>query len=55
MNVQAHVETLTRKHAEIESIIAQENARPNPDLVRISELKRRKLDLKDKLSQLQHH
>ncbi len=51
MSYESHLASLEKKHAEIERIIAQKTRRPNPHELKISELKRRKLWLKDKLSQ----
>lgn len=50
MSAQTHVESLNRKHAEIENVIAQEELRPQPDTVRLSELKKQKLRLKEELT-----
>jgi len=49
MNIDAHVETLNAKHAEIEKIIAREEHRPIPDTLRLGELKKRKLRLKEEM------
>ena len=50
MAVSAHVETLQQKHTTLESLIAQELRRPNPDQTRLAELKKQKLHIKDTLS-----
>ena len=50
MNINAHVESLNAKHAEIEKIIAAEEHRPSPDSLKIGELKRKKLRLKEELA-----
>jgi hypothetical protein len=50
MTVQTHVESLTAKHAEIEDIIAREEHRPNPDTIRLMNLKRQKLRLKEEMA-----
>ena len=44
-----HVETLRAKHAALEREIDQEMHRPLPNEARLTELKRRKLRLKDEL------
>lgn len=44
---QAHVAAIESKHARLEDRIAQEMTRPAPDEVLVSDLKRRKLSLKD--------
>ncbi|MEM7441829.1 MAG: YdcH family protein [Pseudomonadota bacterium] len=46
------IETLRARHADLESQIAEEFHRPHPDDIRISELKREKLKLKDEITRL---
>lgn len=46
---QAYTESLNKKHATLESAIAAEEIRPHPDDVRLRQLKREKLKLKDRL------
>lgn len=55
MNLQAHVESLTAKHAEIEEIIAREEHRPCPDTLRLAQLKKQKLRLKEEMTRLVRH
>lgn len=50
MNNNPHAETLNARHAEIEKVIAREEHRPKPDSLKLSQLKRRKLKLKEELS-----
>lgn len=50
----AHVQALASKHANLERIIAQEISRPSPDSLRIAELKRRKLQIKERLRKSGH-
>ncbi len=50
MTQQAHVQALAEKHAALERIIAEEINRPSPDSLRIAELKRRKLKLKEEMN-----
>ena len=45
----AHLNALENKHAELESQIAMEEARPAPDDVKLHTLKRQKLRLKDEI------
>jgi hypothetical protein len=45
------LDTLNDKHATLERAIEEENQRPYPDDVRLSELKREKLRIKDAI----HH
>ncbi len=47
-----HIEALRMKHAELEALINEEEKRPSPDDIRIHELKREKLRIKDELA---HH
>lgn len=54
MSHDAHVQALADKHANLERIIAQEINRPAPDTLRIAELKRRKLQLKEKIRGISH-
>ncbi|MFQ5347880.1 MAG: DUF465 domain-containing protein [Alphaproteobacteria bacterium] len=50
MTQQAHVQALAEKHATLERIIAEELTRPSPDSLRIAELKRQKLKIKEEMS-----
>lgn len=45
-----HFNVLQSKHAGLERRIAEERARPSPDEVLLTELKRRKLRLKEELA-----
>ncbi len=47
-----HIESLKTKHAELETLIAQETARPQPDNSMVAGLKKQKLRIKDELSRL---
>ena len=49
---ESEIETLRAKHRELDEALAEENRRPYPDSVRIGDLKRRKLRLKDDIAQL---
>lgn len=49
----SHISALQSKHAGLERQIAAEMARPSPDDNLLMELKRRKLRIKEELSQ--HH
>jgi hypothetical protein len=55
MAVVDHIEQLKSKHAELEQLIAQENARPRPDDALVSDLKKQKLRIKDELTKLAPH
>lgn len=51
----AQVEDLSSKHAALDALIDEEEHRPHPDEIRLHELKKEKLRLKDQLAgHLQH-
>lgn len=52
MSISEHVAQLTEKHHRIEKEIQMELASPSADHVRISELKRQKLRIKEKIAML---
>jgi hypothetical protein len=52
MPLQNHVTELERKHEALEREIHDVAARPSADAVRVAELKRRKLQLKDEIQRL---
>ncbi len=51
MQTDERFDSLSDKHANLERAIEEENLRPHPDDVRISELKREKLRIKDEIHQ----
>ena len=53
MAVAEHVEALRAKHTLLKQAIDEENSRPHPDDLRISELKREKLAIKDEIVALE--
>ena len=53
MNLQARLESLRDRHASLETRILDEDHRPRPDLATLSELKVRKLRLKEEMQRLQ--
>lgn len=55
MNVNEQVSTLKSRHAELEEILENEEARPHPDQSRIVGLKKQKLRIKDELVELGVH
>jgi len=56
MAQEAHIEQLTQKHASLEQAISAEVQRPVPDGIRLAELKRQKLRIKDEIAKLnQNH
>ena len=52
MSLFAHIEELTEKHQALHRLIEQEMSRPLIDSLKVSELKRRKLRLKEKIEKL---
>ena len=52
MSVEEQVASLKARHAELEEALSQERARPLPDAATISDLKKRKLRIKDELAKL---
>jgi hypothetical protein len=54
MSLQNHVSELARRHKTLEKQIEAEKAHPAQDTLKLIELKRRKLQLKDEMERLQH-
>lgn len=52
MAMKAHLETLNLRHQELEAAIASEMRHPSHDEIRINELKRLKLRIKDQIQSL---
>jgi len=52
MSMIEHVDALRAKHAELENLIDEEEHRPHPDDIVITELKRQKLRIKDQIATL---
>ena len=48
----AHLNTLAARHAQLEASLMLEKQRPLPDTVRLTELKREKLRLKEEMQRL---
>ena len=48
----ARLDALKAKHAEIETILIEEERRPLPDFQFVHELKRKKLKIKDELQRI---
>lgn len=55
MPVDEHIEALRSKHVSLKEAIELENQRPHPDDLRITELKREKLRIKDEIAELAAH
>ena len=54
MTMQAHLAELERKHRSLEDQIAEEMTHPSSDGLKIAELKRRKLHVKDEIERIRH-
>jgi hypothetical protein len=52
MTMQAHLAELERRHRALEDEIAEAMAHPSTDGLKIAELKRRKLQVKDEIERL---
>ncbi|MEM7728580.1 MAG: DUF465 domain-containing protein [Pseudomonadota bacterium] len=52
MALSAHLEQLQSRHGDIEAQIDREMRSPAPDNVKISQLKRQKLQIKDTIAQM---
>lgn len=52
MSLQAHIQQLEQQHQSLEAELASLTASPSVEDVRLTELKRKKLLLKDKISRL---
>ncbi len=54
MALEAHLQSLSQRHQELESLLADEMKHPHPDDLRVHELKRLKLRIKDQIEKLRH-
>jgi hypothetical protein len=54
MSIQAHLAELERRHRALEQEITDALAHPSTDDLKIAELKRRKLQVKDEIARLRH-
>lgn len=52
MSVSAHLDQLAQRHASLEKALDEEAHRPHPDEMRIAQIKREKLKLKDEMERL---
>jgi hypothetical protein len=52
MSLHAHYEMIQAKHAKLETLVAEETARPSPDLAMLQTLKKQKLLLKEELERI---
>ncbi|MEO0879324.1 MAG: DUF465 domain-containing protein [Pseudomonadota bacterium] len=51
--MEAHLETLSQRHQELEAAIASEMKHPSHDDIKLQEMKRLKLRIKDEIRELQ--
>jgi hypothetical protein len=54
MSLESHLTELVRRHQAIETAIAVEETHPSADDLKLLELKRKKLQLKDEIEKLKH-
>ncbi len=54
MTIQAHLAELERRHRALENELAEAMVHPSTDDLKIAELKRRKLLVKDEITRLQY-
>ena len=52
MSLESHLTELVRRHQAIENAIAMEESRPSSDDLKLHELKRKKLQLKDEIEKV---
>jgi hypothetical protein len=52
MSIQAHLAELERRHEALDNEISEALAHPSTDDLRVAELKRRKLQVKDEIARL---
>jgi len=52
MSVEDHIESLKKKHADLDLALEDENSRPMPNTAAIKDLKRQKLAIKDEIARL---
>ena len=54
MSIESHLTELERRHAALDGEIRREALSPSSDSLKLAEMKRRKLVLKDEISRLRH-
>lgn len=54
MGLESHIQELSDKHHKLDEQIQQELHRPHPDDIILSDLKKRKLRLKEQIERLRH-
>ena len=54
MSLEAHLAELERRHQALKTAIESEKAHPAVDELKLAELKRKKLSIKDEIEKLKH-
>jgi hypothetical protein len=54
MSLIKRIETLRKRHSEIDQVLQDEQQRPLPDIIRVHQFKREKLLIKDEILKLSH-
>ncbi len=54
MSIDSHLSELVRRHQALEEAILAEESHPASDDIKVHELKRKKLQLKDQIERLRH-
>lgn len=54
MGLESHIQELSDKHHKLDELIQDELHRPHPDDLLLSDLKKRKLRLKEEIERLKH-
>jgi hypothetical protein len=54
MSVESHLSELVRRHQSIEQAIMSEESHPSTDELKLHELKRKKLSIKDEIERIKH-
>ena len=55
MSMQTQAQDLAQRHRSLEKMIEAERSRPSRDSLKLVEMKRKKLQLKDQMERLQEH
>ncbi len=53
MTISSHIDALYEKHHQLEAALEEERTHPMPDFVTITQLKKRKLLIKEEIAQMQ--
>jgi hypothetical protein len=54
MTIASHLQELRRKHENLSSMVENEQRHPGTDALKIAELKKQKLKLKEEITRLMH-